>query len=93
MEDRGDSSAVKSADRHSSQHAAKESWTPAVRWEGGRREQQKKGKSEQGGVKTEEGKEGGQGNDGVERREEALFLQIDVNHRRESRNSVISSTD
>lgn len=72
-EDREDSSAVESTDKHSSQREAKESWTPAVRWEGGKRAARRgslKKREEEGGGR----KEGGQGNDGGR----------DVNHRRES---------
>lgn len=54
MEDRRDSSAVESTDKHPSQHEAKESWTAMVKWEGGKRESSN---TEQGRAR----KEGGRG--------------------------------
>lgn len=47
--------------------------------------------SERGGAKKRRGRKEVKVTMGVERREEALFLQIDVNHRREA--AVISSAD
>lgn len=73
-------------DKHLSQQAAREARTPKVR--------QERGKRDKDGMKSR-GKEGGQCNDGVERRDEALSSQ--TNHERERleelRAAVISYTD